>query len=75
MVVKHGLSQGRINRAKDYARMMADRMVQIDLMFRASVEGVIDEEKANNFITANIKEYDRDLEYFKSYIEQRDDEH
>lgn len=70
---KHGLNRYRINHAKDYAKMFHEKMIQIDLMFRMSVEGLIDEKIAENFISANIEELDSELEEFKGYIKQRED--
>ncbi|SSS88055.1 Uncharacterised protein [Acinetobacter baumannii] len=53
--------------------MFHEKMIQIDLMFRMSVEGLIDEKIAENFISANIEELDSELEEFKGYIKQRED--
>ncbi|CDG30038.1 MULTISPECIES: hypothetical protein [Bacillus] len=73
METKHGLSQGRLNRAKEYSRNLAERIAKIEMMFQLSVSNIIDGKKAEDFIELNIKEIDQDWEYFKSYIKQRDD--
>ncbi|MCY7500149.1 hypothetical protein [Bacillus pumilus] len=73
MVTKHGLSQGRLNTAKDYTRSFLERINKIDLMYQLSVNKMVDGEKAENFIAGNIKGIERDWEWFKSYIKQRDD--
>ncbi|MEK4790439.1 hypothetical protein [Bacillus sp. FSL K6-2971] len=72
MVTKHGLSQGRLNTAKDYTRSFLERINKIDLMYQLSVNKMVDGEKAENFIAGNIKGIERDWECFKSYIKQRD---
>ncbi|MDR0123119.1 hypothetical protein RFW13_16970 [Bacillus pumilus] len=73
METKHGLSQGRLNVAKDYTRIFAENINKIELMYHLSVNGMVDGEKAENFIARNIKEIERDWERFKTSIEQRDD--
>lgn len=72
-MTKHGLSQGRLNTAKDYTRSFLERINKIDLMYQLSVNKMVDGEKAENFIAGNIKGIERDWEWFKSYIKQRDD--
>ncbi|MEK4705828.1 hypothetical protein [Bacillus sp. FSL H8-0512] len=73
METKHGLSQGRLNTAKDFTRSFLERLNKIELMYQLSVNKMLDGEKAENFIAGNIKEIERDLECFMSYIKQRDD--
>lgn len=73
MKEKHGLSQYRLNYAKDYAKSFLETVNKIELMFQMSEEDIVDEEIAEKYIARNIKELDSDWEYFKSYIEQRDD--
>ncbi|MCA1214755.1 hypothetical protein LC728_10195 [Bacillus amyloliquefaciens] len=73
METKHGLSQGRLNAAKDYTRGFVERINKIELMYQLSVNKMVDGEKAENFISGNIKEIERDWECFKSYIAQRGD--
>lgn len=73
MKSKHGLSQYRINHAKDYAKMFVEKLVKIDMMYNLSINEMIDEQTAENFISARINELDREWEEFKSYIVQRSD--
>lgn len=70
---KHGLSQFRINYAKGYAQNFLETVTKIEMMFQLSEQGMINEEVAENYISHNIKELDRNWEYFKGYIEQRED--
>lgn len=70
---KHGLSQYRLNHAKSQAQVILEAVNKIEMMFQMSTQGHIDEELAENYISRNVKELDRNWEYFKSYIEQRDD--
>ncbi|PLR72260.1 hypothetical protein [Bacillus sp. UMB0728] len=73
MESKHGLSQYRLNYAKNYAQGFADSVSKIEMMYQMSAEGLISDEVAENYISRNIKEIERNWEYFKSYIVQRDD--
>jgi len=70
---KHGLNQYRINHAKDYAKMFAEKIVQIELMFQLSVKDQVDEDVAEKFISSSIDELDEEFRLFKSYIDQRSD--
>ncbi len=70
---KHGLSQYRLNYAKGYAQNFLEMVNKVELMFQMSEQGLIDEETAEKYISKNIKALDKDWEYFKSYIEQRED--
>jgi len=69
---KHGLNQYRLNYAKNYAQNFLETVNKIEMMFQMSEQGLVKEEVAGNYISNNIKELDRNWEYFKSYIEQRD---
>lgn len=73
MKSKHGLSQYRLNHAKGQAQVILEAVYKIEMMFQMSEQGHIDEELAENYISRNIKELDRNWEYFKGYIEQRED--
>lgn len=73
METKHGLSQGRLNSAKDYTRIFLESVNRIELMYQLSVNKRVDGKEAENFIARHIKEIERDWERFKTYIEQRDD--
>lgn len=70
---KHGLSQYRLNYAKDYAKGFFEAVSKIEIMFQLSKEGHISEDLAGNYIKSNIDEIDRNWDYFKSYLEQRVD--
>lgn len=70
---KHGLSQYRLNNAKNYSQIFVETTINIEMMFQLSLQGVVDEELAEGYIKRNIESLDRDWKYFKSYIEQRDD--
>ncbi|MGM9986386.1 MAG: hypothetical protein ACI35O_04065 [Bacillaceae bacterium] len=70
---KHGLNQYRLNYAKGYAQGFLEMVNKIELMYQLSEQGLIDEDKTENYISNNLKELDRNWEYFKSYIEQRKD--
>lgn len=73
MEYKHGLSQYRLNYAKGCAQGFLETINKIEFMFQLSEQGMIDEEVAEGYITRNIGVLDRNWEYFKGYIEQRDD--
>ncbi|MEK4605333.1 hypothetical protein MHH42_31265 [Bacillus sp. FSL L8-0099] len=73
MRAKHGLSQYRINHARDYARYMAEGVAKIEMLFQLSQEGHIDEEKAENGIQYWIREVESSTKELLGYIEQRDD--
>jgi hypothetical protein len=73
MKYKHGLSQYRLNHAKSQAQVILEAVNKIEIMYQMSEQGHIDEELAENYIKRNVKELDRNWEYFKSYIEQRED--
>ncbi len=73
MTEKHGLTQYRLNYAKDYAQSFLETVHKIEVMFQASAEGLIDEEIAEKYISNNIEELNENWKYFKSYIEQRED--
>jgi hypothetical protein len=70
---KHGLSQYRLNYAKGYAQQTLEAVSKIEMMYQMSVQGLVSEEIAENYISSNIKELERNWEYFKGYIEQRED--
>jgi hypothetical protein len=70
---KHGLSQYRLNHAKSQAQIILEAVNKIEMVFQMSEQGHIDENLAENYIARNIEELDRNWEYFKGYIEQRDD--
>ncbi|PEN97752.1 hypothetical protein CN553_11910 [Bacillus cereus] len=70
---KHGLSQYRINHARDYARYIAECVAKIELLFHLSQEGHIEEGKAENGISNLNKEIERSTEQLLGYVEQRDD--
>lgn len=73
MKEKHGLSQYRLNYAKGYTNMFTEKLANIELMFNLSIEGLIDENVAENYIKENIKEMDQEWESFLSYIRQREE--
>jgi len=73
MRVKHGLSQYRLNHAKSYVQGFLETVNKIEMMFQMSEQGLIDEEIAERYISSNIVELDRNWEYFKEYINQRED--
>lgn len=70
---KHGLSQYRLNYAKNHATYVAEMVAKVELLFHLSQEGNIDEEKAENGINNLTKEIKQTTEYLLGYIEQRDD--
>jgi len=70
---KHGLSQYRLNYAKDYAKSFLETVHKIELVYQMSQQNLMSEELAENYISKNINELERNWEYFKSYIEQRED--
>ncbi|MED1535455.1 hypothetical protein [Bacillus pseudomycoides] len=73
MKVKHGLSQYRLNYAKNHATYIAEMVAKVELLFHLSQEGHIDEEKAENGIHNLTKEIKQTAEYLLGYIEQRED--
>lgn len=73
MKSKHGLSQYRLNYAKGYAQSLLETVNKIEVMFQLSEQGMIVSEVAERFISSNIEELERNWEYFKGYIEQRED--
>jgi len=73
MKCKHGLSQYRLNYAKSYAQGFLETVSKVEMMVQMSEQGLVDEEIAENYIKRNIDELDRNWEYFKGYIEQRED--
>lgn len=73
MESKHGMSQYRLNRAKSYAQSFLETVSKIEFMYQLSLQKLIDPDIAETYIARNIKEIDRELGDFKSYIEQRED--
>lgn len=73
MKEKHGLSQYRLNHAKSYALNFLELVNKVEMMFQLSEQGLIDEGLAENYISNNLKELERNWEYFKGSIEQRED--
>lgn len=73
MKSKHGLSQYRLNYAKGYAQSFLETVHKIEVMFQLSEEGAIESDIAERYISGNIAELDRNWDYFKGYIEQRED--
>lgn len=73
MVRKHGLSQGRINYAKDHARLLVDNVAKVEMLFHLSKDGHIDEEKAENGIHYLTKEIEDSSRYLLEYIRPRKD--
>ncbi|MDA2701375.1 MULTISPECIES: hypothetical protein [Bacillus] len=73
MKEKHGLSQYRINHARDHARYIAESVAKIEILFHLSQESHIDEEKAENGIQYLTKEIERSTKDLIGYVEQRDD--
>jgi len=73
MNAKHGLSQYRINHARDYAKYILESVAKTELLFQLSQQGHIDEVKAENGITNAIKEIDRSTKELLGYLEQRED--
>lgn len=73
MIEKHGLSQMRLNSAKGYAQEFLDTICKIEMMLNLSVEGKVDGDFAEEYITRNVDKFDDSWKYFKSYIEQRED--
>lgn len=72
MKEKHGLSQYRLNYAKDYAQSFLETVTNIEMVFHMSEQGLMDEKLADIYISRNIEEIDMDWAYFKGYIEQRE---
>ncbi|MEV9652479.1 hypothetical protein QJS65_10640 [Bacillus altitudinis] len=70
---KHGLSQYRLNQAKNYMKSFSDKIAKIEFMYQLSVEEGIDSEIAENYISNSIKEIEIEWEEFRGYIKQRDD--
>ncbi|WP_342423132.1 hypothetical protein [Paenibacillus sp. FSL E2-0178] len=70
---KHGLSQYRLNHAKSYAQNFLEAVNKIEMMCQMSEQGLVDYGVAEGFIARNINELDKNWEYFKGYIEQRED--
>jgi len=70
---KHGLSQYRINHAKDYAKYIIEGVSKIEILFHLSQEGHMDEEIAEKGIKYWGKEIERSTKELLGYIEQRDD--
>ncbi|MDZ5608592.1 hypothetical protein U2I54_16195 [Bacillus pseudomycoides] len=70
---KHGLSQYRINHAKDHAVNVADKIAKVEMLFHLSQTGHIEEEKAENGISYLIEEIEDSTKYLLEYIRQRDD--
>ncbi|MFJ8247368.1 hypothetical protein [Peribacillus asahii] len=70
---KHGLSQYRINHARDYAKYLLETVAKVELLFHLSQEGHLEEEKAENGIVNSIKEIERSTKELLGYIEQRED--
>jgi formamidopyrimidine-DNA glycosylase len=73
MKEKHGLSQYRINHARDYAKYILESVAKVELLFHLSQEGHIEEQKAENGIANTVKEIERSTKELLVYIEQRDD--
>jgi len=73
MESKHGLSQFRLNYAKGYAKDFYEAVCKIEMMYQLSLQNMVDEQMAEAYIKRNIDELDQQWEYFKGYIEQRDD--
>ncbi|MGG1363588.1 hypothetical protein [Bacillus velezensis] len=73
MESKHGMSQYRLNRAKNYAQSFLETVSKIEFMYQLSLQKLVDPVIAETYIARNIKEIDREWEDFKSYIEQRED--
>lgn len=73
MVRKHGLSQGRINYAKDHAKRLVDDVAKIEMLFHLSNDGHIDKEKAENGIHYLTKEIEDCTRYLLEYIRPRKD--
>ncbi|RXZ77994.1 hypothetical protein EBB07_28455 [Paenibacillaceae bacterium] len=69
---KHGLNQYRLNYAKGYAKEFFEMVSKIELMYQLSVQGLVDDSVAESYIKRNIDELDAQWEYFKGYIEQRE---
>ncbi|MHC9080459.1 hypothetical protein [Bacillus altitudinis] len=70
---KHGLSQYRLNQAKNYMKSFSDKIAKIEFMYQLSVEEGIDSEIAENYISSSIKAIETEWEEFRGYIKQRDD--
>jgi NRPS condensation-like uncharacterized protein len=73
MEKKHGLSQYRLNHAKGYAQGILETVNKIEMMYQMSLQGLVSDEFAESYISRNIKELNHNWEYFKGYIEQRED--
>lgn len=70
---KHGTSQYRLNYAKSHAALLVENTQRIEMMWQLSDQKLVDEEIAENYIKALIDETIRNFEYYKSYIEYRED--
>lgn len=73
MESKHGLSQFRLNYAKGYAKEFYEAVCKIEMMYQLSTQGLVDESLAESYIKRNTDDLDKQWEYFKGYIEQRED--
>ncbi|ALS22232.1 hypothetical protein [Paenibacillus naphthalenovorans] len=73
MNFKHGISQYRINHARDYAKYILESVAKVELLFHLSQEGHIDEVKADNGIKSITKEIERSTKELLGYLELRDD--
>ncbi len=73
MKSKHGLNKYRLYYAKGYTKDFFEAVCKIEMMHELSIEGMVDEKIAEDYITRNINELDRNWEEFKSYITQRKD--
>lgn len=73
MKSKHGTSQYRLNYAKGYAQSFLEDVQNIELMWQLSDQGHIDDKLADGYIRNKIEKINDDWEYFKSYLEYRED--
>ncbi|MFK7678726.1 hypothetical protein ACI3ER_11850 [Bacillus sp. Wb] len=73
MKSKHGINQYRLNYAKGYAQNILEAVTKIEMMYHMSEQNLTDETTAENYISGQIKHLDTQWEYFKGYIEQRED--
>lgn len=74
MRAKHGLSQYRINCARDYARSIAETVAKINMLFYLSDVGHIEEEKAEIGIQNLTDVIKQDTEELLGYVKQRDED-
>ncbi|MFJ8528517.1 hypothetical protein [Bacillus sp. NPDC094106] len=70
---KHGLSQERINLAKEYAQRISEMVAKVDMLFYLSDVGHIEEKKAELGIKNLTDVIKQDTEKLLANIEKHND--